>query len=387
VNLAVGMRAAFHSLLGLTATILLASCRTATGPQFEPHAGTSSSPAVLNDFTPVAGEGRPDPGLLQPPVEPFTLGPGDRLEIQIIGDATTITTTVVGPDGRLYFYLLPGLDVWGLTLGEAKSLIERELLKFLRDKPRVSVTLRGVESQQVWLLGRLNHPGVYPIIGPTRLLEAFALAGGPTSPATLASLANGPMGANLSEDLADLRRGFVVREGKIVPVDLYRLLKEGDMSQDIYLHPGDLVYVPPAVAREVFVLGAVLEPRSVAYRKSLSLVAAVASARGTIKDAYLSHVAIVRGSLSEPKIAVVDFRAITRGQKPDVLLEPGDIVYVPFAPYRTLERYANMILNTFVSTVAINEGARSVSRNVVPVGVSIGGGSGGSVPTPVVVPP
>jgi hypothetical protein len=107
----------------------------------------------------------------------------------------------------------------------------------------------------------------------------------------------------------------------------------------------------------------------------MSLVAAIASAQGAIKDAYLSYVAVVRGSLTKPEIAVVDYKAITHGQSPDVLLEPGDIVYVPYVPYRTLERYANLILNTFVSTVAINEGARAVTRNVVPVGVSIGGGA------------
>ena len=44
---------------------------------------------------------------------------------------------------------------------------------------------------------------------------------------------------------------------------------------------------------------------------------------------------------------------------------------MPFAPYRVLERYANLILNTFVSTVAINEGANAVSRNLAPVGVSV----------------
>ena len=70
-------------------------------------------------------------------------------------------------------------------------------------------------------------------------------------------------------------------------------------------------------------------------------------------------VAIVRGSLTEPKIAVVDYKEIVKGKAPDVLLEPGDIVYVPFSPYRTLVKYADLILKTFVQTVAINEGARA----------------------------
>src|SRR5690242_593748 len=362
--------------------VVLTGCQTKMGPQFDAHAATAARLAGITNLTAVAVTNGEGGDLLQPPAERFKLGPGDRLEIQILGDPTTRTTEVVGPDGKIYFNLLPGLDVWGLTLSETKARIEQEMLKYMREPPQVSVTLRSVGSRQVWLLGRLNQPGIYPMTGPMTLLEALAMAGGPVKPAELASLATGPMGVNFSQDIADLRRSFVIRDGRMLPVDFYRLLKEGDMSQNIYLQPDDFIYLPSVVTREVYVLGAVLQPRSVACREQMSLVAAIADAQGTIKDAYLSHVAVVRGSLSHPEIAVVDYKAIVRGRSPDVLLEPGDIVYVPLTPYHTLERYANMILNTFVSTVAINEGARAVSRNVVPVGVSIGGGGSSAPPPP-----
>jgi protein involved in polysaccharide export with SLBB domain len=370
-------------LAGVQASLLLTGCGTASGPRFDPYAGTEPNSSAPARLTAVAVTNAPDSALLQLPSEHFRLGPGDSLEIRLVDESATLaaaggsaplTATIVGPDGKIYFDFLPGLDVWGLTLPETKALIENELMKFMREKPQVSVTLRGVASRQVWLLGRLNKPGIYPLAAPVTLLEALALAGGPISPPELASLGAGPMPVNLSEDLADLHRGFVIRNGQVLPVDFYRLLKAGDMTQNIYLQPDDFVYVPSAVTREVFVLGAVFQPKSVSYRKEMSLVAAIAGAQGTIKDAYLSHVAIVRGSLTNPEIAVVDYKAIIRGQSPDVLLEPGDLVYVPYVPYRTLERYANLIVNTFVSTVAINEGARAVTRNFSPVGVSIGGG-------------
>ena len=107
---------------------------------------------------------------------------------------------------------------------------------------------------------------------------------------------------------------------------------------------------------------------------------AVANTGGTLKDAYLSHVAIVRGSLTEPQIAVLDYKAIVQGKEPDARLEAGDILYVPFSPYRYLSKYANLIVETFVRAVAINEGARAGTRNASPVGVnlSVGGlGFGG----------
>src|SRR6267378_1419652 len=121
--------------------------------------------------------------------------------------------TVVGPDGKIYFNLLPGLDVWGLTLAQTRELLEKELGKYL-SQPQIGVALRSVASQHVWLLGRLNRPGIYPMTGPTTLLEAIALAGG-----TSRSLSQ-----VTTEELADLRHSFVVREGQFLPVNFYRLL-------------------------------------------------------------------------------------------------------------------------------------------------------------------
>src|SRR5215475_7682621 len=68
-----------------------------------------------------------DPGWLRPPEELFTLGPGDRLEIELLGEPTSRALTSVAPDGKLYFNLLPGVDVWGLTLSQAKALLEQQL--------------------------------------------------------------------------------------------------------------------------------------------------------------------------------------------------------------------------------------------------------------------
>src|SRR5690349_19677100 len=70
-----------------------------------------------------------NPALLKPSAEFFTLGPGDQLEIEIIGVPNSRATTVVGPDGKLYYHLLAGLDVWGRTLAETQDLLEVSLGK------------------------------------------------------------------------------------------------------------------------------------------------------------------------------------------------------------------------------------------------------------------
>ncbi|MEW6157191.1 MAG: polysaccharide biosynthesis/export family protein [Verrucomicrobiota bacterium] len=341
------------------ASLLLAGCKHVTGPKFDPRAKNVG--AITNLTT--LGTNAVSSALLQAPTNYFTLGPGDRLEIEIFGETGSRATTTVGPDGKIYYHLLPGIDVWGLTLADTKALLERELSKFVT-APQVGVTLRGIESKRVWLLGRLQNSGVYPMAAPMTLLESISLAGG-----SLSSSASGT-----TEELADLRHSFIIREGKMLPVDFHQLLAEGNMAYNIYLRPDDFVYLPSALARDVYVLGAVRQPKAVGFGDQATLVTAIASAGGTIKNAYDQHVAIVRGSLTNPQIAIVDFRAIVKGEAPDVKLEPRDIVYVPFSPYRILSKYADLILTTFVRAVAINEGARAASKDAgtVSVGISIG---------------
>ena len=362
-------------LLGLW---LAGGCQSPPGPTFDARAPGPVQASAL--MMPVESTNHLDPEWLHPSTNAFTLGPGDRVEIEILNDPESRATTTVGPDGRIYYHLLSGLDVWGMTLPQAKQRLESELLNFIRDGPKVSITLRAIDSKRVWMLGRLNTPGVYPMVGPTTLLEAISLAGGPSSAAS-AALASSASSANAitirlnapgsAGESADLRRAFVMRQGHLLPVNIQRLLKEGDMSQNVYLEPDDFVYVPSAAAQSIHVLGAVAQPKAVPATHELTLIAAVANAGGTIKDAYLSHVAVVRGALTQPQVAVIDFKAIIQGREPDVVLEPHDIVYVPFSPYRVLTRYVDIILDTFVRTVGANAGTRVVIPGAAPVGPNV----------------
>jgi polysaccharide biosynthesis/export protein len=353
------------------ALAFFAGCKTTdTAPDF----GDTPAAAVTNATTETLTNQLPAE-LLRPKADMFTLVPGDAVEIEILGTPNSRTTAAVGPDGKMYYNLLPGLDVWGLTLGQTRDLVEKQLTKYLSE-PQVSLTLRLVGSKYVWMLGRVNKPGVYPLPAPTTLLESIAAAGG-----TSRSLSQVE-----SEELADLRHSFVVRDGQFLPVDFRRLLREGDTSQNIYLQPDDFVYVASVLAQEVYVLGAVKAPRVLPYKERMTLVSAIAAGNGMdryewvsaggydpgpfSKDAYLSHVAIVRGSLATPQVTVVDYDAIVKGRARDVRLEPGDIVFVPNSPYTTLKRYFNIILNTFAATVAANEGIR-VANGGTGVGVSV----------------
>ncbi len=315
-----------------------------------------------------------NPEWLKPPTQLFTLGPGDQVQIEVLGDPSTKATTVVGPDGKIYFNLLPGINVWGLTLAQAKGRLEHAYKQFVREQPNISILLRKVASKRIWILGRVNAPGVYTLDEPTTLLEAISRAGGTME---LSSL-QGQGVAAVTQKIADLQRSFVLRGGKCLPVDFTRLLQDGDLSQNIYLQPDDFVYLPSASAQQVYVLGAVTQPRAVPYQPGMTVAGAVAGAYGTLKDAYLNHVALVRGSFSRPRLTIINLRAVLHGHAGNLAVKPNDIVYVPFSPYRYLKRYLNIILDTFASSAAIYEGESVVGTPThftggvfIPVGSGI----------------
>src|SRR5437588_179578 len=103
--------------------LLVCGCRHTT-LKYADLPGAAPEGAALN---PVALPNQRDPAWLKPPTDLFTLGPGDRVELEILGEPASRTITIIAPDGKIYFNLLPGIDVWGATLAPAKALHEKEL--------------------------------------------------------------------------------------------------------------------------------------------------------------------------------------------------------------------------------------------------------------------
>jgi len=351
----------FFNCLFLAVVLLWGNACRSTGPKFDPDApGAGKAPAEDVAFDALNSTNRIQPEWLMAPKDPVKIGPGDIIEIETVGEAGSRAGLVVGPDGKIYYGLLPGMFVWGLTLAETKALLENEISKFNRAKPELVVNVRAVGSQRVWMLGAVEKPGTYPLGTPMTLLEVISMAGGAISV------------PGSSDEVADLENSFVLRNGQMLPMNFERLLRKGDLSQNIYLQPDDFVFLRAVSNPSVYVLGAVPQPNVLALTKQTSLASAIATSGGTLPYAQLTQVIIIRGGLTQPRAAAVDYRAIRSGKRKDVRLAPGDIVYVPFSPYRKVGILAEQILNQFVSTIAINEGQNAVLGPTAPVGVSVG---------------
>jgi len=341
--------------------LMLTAC-SPLGSRFDPYSPTASA---QDGFKSVSLEGGIKPEDLQPSREPFHLGPGDKLEIEVMHEEGTLKQCWVMPDGKLYYLALKGQKVTDLSVPEVKVLLEKELREFYRN-PQVSVVLRGVFSRRVWILGRVNTPGLYPIESPMTVLEGISKAGG-----LFTSRFSGT-----TEELADLRHSFLIRKGEFMPVDFYKLIKEGDLSQNVYVQDGDYIYLPSALSQEVYILGAVKQPKAIGFSDQVTLVSAVAGAQGLLPGAYAQRAVIIRGSLAKPAVATVNLNLILHGDQPDIALQPRDIVWIPNSPWERVENYAKMVINSFVRTVAANEGSHAAVKNSQSVQPSIGiGGS------------
>lgn len=248
-----------------------------------------------------------------------TLGRGDVIDIAVYDEPDlTIEGIPIRPDGKVSFPLVGDLQAEGLTVTELNRALTEGLKKFIL-APEVSVIVQEFNSQRYTIFGEVVEPGIYPLTTDTSITAALASAGG---------LNKGNFRATTVE-LADLSHAFIARKGKVLPVDFTRLVRMGDMRYDISLRSGDYIYIPSGLSKEVYIMGEVNNAMLFAYREDMPMSRTLAQAEGFTPDADLKRVHIVRGSLHNPTVIMVNFEEVLKGNAREVALEPGDIIYVP----------------------------------------------------------
>lgn len=171
--------------------------------------------------------------------ERYELGPGDTLNFGLHGQPKLAKLKVpVAPDSTISYLQAKQISVRGMTVAELKLRMESVLAEFHR-KPKVIVTPAQLGSKKYTVLGKVKSNGTFKLDRPTTLIEAIAKAKG---------IKVGVRNSNATE-LADLKRSFVVRDGKKLSVDMASLYR-GDMTQDVQIEPGDYIYIASNVHNE-----------------------------------------------------------------------------------------------------------------------------------------
>jgi polysaccharide export outer membrane protein len=169
------------------------------------------------------------------------------------------------------------------------------------------------------------------------LLDAISAAGGIVS------------------DKADLYMAYVSRNKQILPVNLKRLLDFGDMSQNMVMEDGDIIYIPNIEEKKYYVLGEVAKPGVVYYKDPVDIIEAIAQSGGFLITAQRKQVAVVRGDIRSPQIYEINLLAMMEGKSfSRFTLQKGDIVYVPTTYIADWNNFLNQLFPTFQGIVFLD---------------------------------
>jgi len=321
-------------------------------------------------------------------INAYTLGPGDTIEILVLGDADLSRTVTIKPDGTISLPLIGGVAVAGRTTSQLADQLSKLYSKYLK-APSITVTVREFRVDRIYILGQVARPGEYQIRPGAGILELLASAGGPTNRADLAkaTIIRGKtktIQLNLLEAFAKstnpdvklmpgdvlfvpetdrriiilgqvsrpgaydilegqrvadlvaaaggltpraaLQRTFIMRGAEQIPVDMQKILA-GDLEANIPLRAGDMMVVPEHQKR-IAVLGAVNKPGTYDLIEGMKLVDALALAGGESERGDLGKVAIIRLEAGKTKTIKVDFTHLSQDMSQNVALQHGDLVFV-----------------------------------------------------------
>jgi polysaccharide export outer membrane protein len=264
----------------------------------------------------------PDP---QPESLDYQVGIGDVLSVLVYArpDLSTgykidgIKGSRVDGSGNIHLPLIGAVTAGGMTVSEIRNKVEAALRRFVQE-PSVVVEVAEYRSKPIYLMGQFRTPGVYYLERPMTFLQGITLGNG-------------------FDATANLRGVRLLRDSKIAPVDVYSLILDGRIEQNVWLRPGDSIFIPDNRTQNVFVFGAVNKPGPQPMAQGrLHILEAIAAADLRPTGFDLKNVRIIRSlTTTSGELLVVDVEKIRRGETLPLQLMDGDVVYVPKSAFGT----------------------------------------------------
>ena len=251
----------------------------------------------------------------------YRLQPEDVIRIQVYNEQDITAVLPVGRDGNISAPFVGTLRAEGKTTAELESdLAEAYKEKLgLRD-PIVSVSIEQYRTIRASISGAVPRAGTYVMRPGDTIITLFTQGGG-----------------ERPDNTTDMRRATFRRKGsrELIPIDLFAMLTHGDMSQNYEVRDGDELIVPKETKNRILVLGRVIAPGTYAYREPMTLMDAIALARGGIEfRSKLSSVKVFRQLPGRPgQVIEIEANLVKYMNEGDyaqnILLRPGDLVWVP----------------------------------------------------------
>lgn len=159
----------------------------------------------------------------------YRIGPGDVLQIDVWKEPdASVPSVTVRPDGTISLPILGEIRIAGMMTVDLQKLLCDRYGEVIRGA-RVTVMVREINSQKVYLIGEVRREGPLRIMAPLTVLQALAEAGGLT-------------------DYARRKKIYILRlvgdQRAILPFDYEAVLRGEKIEQNIVLQPGDTVVIP-----------------------------------------------------------------------------------------------------------------------------------------------
>jgi polysaccharide biosynthesis/export protein len=237
--------------------------------------------------------------------EDYIIGEGDVLGVSVWGEPELSVQVTVRPDGKITLPAAGDVKASGQTPADLSKNIGKVLRKYVQ-QPIVTVTVSQITNNRIYVSGGGVPSEVVEMPGKTLLFKFLC---------RFESLEN-----------ADLKRSYIMRKGKKIETDFYRLFVKGDFSQDVELQADDIVFLPTNEHNKIYVVGAVNAPTYIFYREGIKVLDAILEAGGFTEFAKLNSVTILRG---EDRIKV-RLKDVMKGKDSamNIFLKPGDYIMV-----------------------------------------------------------
>jgi polysaccharide export outer membrane protein len=275
--------------------------------------------------------------------EPYRIGPGDLLEINVFDLPEMNRKVRVGQSGYIQLPLIGAVEAAGRTEAGLSAEIAVRLERDYLNNAQVDVFVEEYKSQQVAVTGAVAKPGLYPLTRDRyTILDMISEAGGLTKDAgSVIEFIPGGSGTASSPFFAVASTGSGLPPGAVaaealaraeaISIDLNELLRGGTREVlNVPVAAGDVIYVPEAGTFTIE--GWVDKPGTYPLSRTSTILAAISAGGGPLLPAKLRSVRLLRDR-GDPggtrEVIEVDVAAIREGQAPDVPLRSGDIVRVP----------------------------------------------------------
>jgi polysaccharide export outer membrane protein len=159
----------------------------------------------------------------------YALQPGDLLSVTVYEEAELSREVLVRPDGGISFPLIGDMAVAGLSPDDVRGALETRLAEFIPGAS-VTVAVMQINGNQVFVVGKVNRPGAFPIYRPLDVMQALALAGGTAQFAEL-------------DDIRILRRDANGRQ-RVLEFKYSDVVRGRNLEQNLLLMSGDTIVVP-----------------------------------------------------------------------------------------------------------------------------------------------